>query len=304
MTDLEIIKTTIENSLQIIGKKMGKSDLLINRANLDSRYIISIKKIENYHLDSSKMEELENYRKALTFKTIKVLKISDLISKDIKTLSNTLTSNKNTSFFSNLFNEMVEIKRKLNDQIFDAKNLLEKFGNSSIDFNSVNLEKDEYEIQDFDLIYMGVKNNDFNFAYYDNMVNKYGKTDKSNIDVIHNGYTQRSFSFVLNKKLRKGESLDKNEEKIYFALINACNDNKLENNIYLFRYVSQEFINKYNIEFNRLNQSSIANAVFKFKKNLIDKNIKEKEKGFISSSCNLENNVFKSRDVLSFICNK
>ena len=130
------------------------------------------------------------------------------------------------------------------------------------------------------------------------ILKKYGKADKSNIEIIHNEYTQRCSSFDLNRKLRKGESLNKNENKIFNAINNTCNNNKLEENIILFRYVSQEFINKYNIDFNRLSQSSVSNAIFKFKKNVIDKKIKEREKGFISASCDLKANVFKSRDVL------
>ena len=277
---------------------MTKSSRLIYIANMWSRYITSIESGRSCYSESRKKEELEKLRKSVTFETIKALKIADLILKEINTCTNNLTNNKKSYWFSTLFNEVVEKKRKLNDQIFDAKSLKDKFGDKTIDFNSINFEEDEYVINKSDIINIGVEINDFNFAFYEKMKEGYGSTDKSNEDIIYNGYTQRSSSFELNKKLRKGESLDKNETKIYSAIINSCNNNKLKENKYLFRYVSQEFINKYNIKFDRLSQLSIANAIFKFKKNIIDKKIKEKEKGFISTSCDLENNVFKSRDVL------
>lgn len=298
MANLELIKTSLENSLQLIEQKMAKSSHLISRANIWPIYIDHIKKGENSFSESFKKKELERYRKSLTFETIKALKIADLIIKEINICINILTNNKKSYWFSTLFNEVVEKKRKLNEQIFDAKSLKDKFGDKTIDFNSINIEEDEYVITAYDIINIGNKIKDFNFAYYDGMKERYGNTDKSNKDIIHNGYTQRISSFELNKKLRKGESLDKNETKIYSAIINSCNNNKLKENIYLFRYVSQEFINKYNIKFDRLSQLSVANAIFKFKKNIIDKKIKEKENGFISTSCNLKNNVFKSRDVL------
>ena len=56
--------------------------------------------------------------------------------------------------------------------------------------------------------------------------------------------------------------------------------------------ISLKIINIY------LNKLSISNALFKFKKNIIDKNIKEKEYGFISSSCDTDKNAFSSRDIL------
>ena len=298
MENLELIKTSLENSLQLIEEKMKKSSFFISRADLSSRYISKIERGEHWYSESRKEEELERLRKELTFQTIKALKITDLILKEINNCNNTLTNNKKAFWFSTIFNKVVEKKRKLNDQIFDAKSLKDKFGDKKIDFNSINLEEDEYVIDKFNIISIGIKINDFEFAYYEDMTKKYGNTNKSNKDIIHNGYTQRCSSFELNKKLRKGESLDKNENNIYSAIINSCSNNKLQNNIYLFRFVSQEFINKYNIEFNRLSMSSVSNAILKFKRNLIDKKIKEKEKGFISSSCNLEKNVFKSRDVL------
>ena len=190
------------------------------------------------------------------------------------------------------------MKRKLDAQIFDAKNLQNKFGNKKIDFKSIVVEDDDYAIDDYDIIQIGTHINDFYHAKFRSLTEKYGKAEKSNMEIIHNEYTQRCSSFDLNRKLRKGKSLDKNEKKIYNAINNTCNNNKLEENIILFGYFSKEFIYKYNIEFNRLNQSSISNAIFKFKKDILDKKIKERDWGFISSSCDLKKNVFKSRDIL------
>ncbi len=221
-----------------------------------------------------------------------------MINKEIDSCTNILKNNKKTYWFSSLFNRVADIKNKLKDQIFDAKHLKDKFGNKNIDFKSVTLEENDYTIRDYDIVQMGITFNDFHFAFFNDLLNKYGKADQFNKVIINNEYTQRCSSFDLNRKLRKGESLNKNENKIFNAINNTCNNNKLEENIILFRYVSQEFINKYNIDFNRLSQSSVSNAIFKFKKNVIDKKIKEREKGFISASCDLKANVFKSRDVL------
>jgi len=298
MVDLEIIKTSLENSFTLMEQKMGKSSRLISIAKDHSQYIPFIEGGGYGYSESKKKEELKRLRNNVTFKTIKAIKIADLILKEIDACINILRNNKKASWFSSLFHKVVEMKRKLNDQIFDAKSLKDKFGNKNINFRTIDLEEDEYEITRWDIIRMGTNYNDFNFAYYNDLMKKYGKADKSNMEIIHNEYTQRCSSFDLNRKLRKGNSLNKNENKVFSAINNTCNNNKLEENIYLFRYVSQEFINKYNIEFNRLSRPSIAEAIFKFKKNVIEKNIKEKDCGFISSSCDLEENVFKSRDVL------
>ena len=298
MEDLELIKISLENSLELVEQKMKKSSSLISSANNTSQYIPFIEDGGYGYSEPKKKEELRRLRNSVTFSTIKAIKIEGLILKEINTCINTIKINKKAYWFSSLFNRVADIKWELNEQIFDAKSLKDKFGNKKIDFKSIALEDDEYAINEWDIIRMGTKVNDFYFTYFSHLTEKYGKADKSDMEIIHNEYTQRCSSFNLNRKLRKGESLDKNENKIYNAINNTCNKNKLDENIILFRYVSQEFINKYNIEFNRLSQSSVSNAIFKFKKNVIDKEIKERENGFISSSCNLKENVFKSRNVL------
>ena len=276
---------------------MYKSSQNVHMADIWSRYIKS--KRENSSIsESEKKKDLERLRNELTFYTIKALKIADIILKEINDCINILNNNKNAYWYSSLFNRAVEMKSKLNDQIFDAKSLKDKFGDQNIDFKDINLEEYEYTINEYDIIEMGIHIKNYNFSYFESTKEQYGKADKYDIDIIHDGYTQRCSSFDLNRKLRKGESLKKDENKIYSAIINTCNNNRLDENKYLFRYVSQEFINKYNIEFDRLSQSSISNAILKFKKNIIDKKIKERESGFISSSCSLDKNVFKSRDVL------
>ena len=298
MEDLELIKISLENSLELVEQKMNKSSHLITLAKETSKYIPFIENGGYGYSEPKKKEELKRLRDSVTFSTIKAIKIADLILKEINTYINTIKNNKKAYWFSSLFNRVAEMKRKLDDQIFDAKNLKDKYGNKKIEFKSIVLEDDEYAINGWDIFRMGTNVNDFYPTYFGHLTEKYGKADKSNMEIIHNEYIQRCTSFDLNRKLRKGESLNKNENKIYNAINNACSNNKLKENIILFRYVSQEFINKYNIEFNRLSQSSISNAIFKFKKNVIDKEIKEKENGFISSSCDLKENVFKSRDVL------
>ena len=298
MTDIELIKISLENSLDLIEQKMKKSSRLITNANETSKYIPFIEGGGYGYSKSKKKEELKRLRDSVTFSTIKAIKIADLILKEINTCINTIKNNKKAYWFSSLFNRVAEMKRQLDDKIFDAKSLKDKYGNKKIDFKSIVLEDDEYAIDRWDIMRMGTDINDFYPEYFEDLTEKYGKADKSNIEIIHNEYTQRCSSFDLNRKLRKGESLNKNENKIFNAINNTCNNNKLEENIILFRYVSQEFINKYNIDFNRLSQSSVSNAIFKFKKNVIDKKIKEREKGFISTSCDLKANVFKSRDVL------
>ena len=297
MSDLELTKISLENTLLFLEQKMYKSSQSVNLEDIWSRYI----QHEKGRSDCSEVEKnrnLERFRNQLTIYAIKALKIADFILKKINDCIKTLKSNKNAYWYPSLFNKFVEMKSKLNDQIFDAKSLKDKFGNKNMDFKQINLEEDEIEINQCDIIAMGIDFNDYHFSYFPNMKKKYGKADEYNIDIIHNGYTQRCSSFDLNKKLRKGQLLNKNENEIYLAINNACSDNSLKENKYLFRYVSQEFINKYNIEFNRLSQSSISNAIFKFKNNVIDKKIKEKDNGFISSSCDIIKNVFKSRDVL------
>jgi hypothetical protein len=164
---------------------------------------------------------LKKLRNCVIFSTIKARKIVDLILKEINICINTLKNNKNVYWFSSLFNRVVEMKRKLNDQIFDSRSLNEKFGNKNIDVKSVVLDEDEYEFDDFDIIRMGIQINDFHFAYFPNLKEKYGKADKSNMEIIHNGYTQRCSSFDLNRKLRKGQPLDDNENAIYSAIKNV-----------------------------------------------------------------------------------
>ena len=245
--------------------------------------------------NKKRIEELKN---ELTIYAIKALKIADLILNEINDCINILQNNKNTYWYSSLFNRVVEMKKQLNNKIFDAKSLKDKFGNNNISFKDISLDEDEYTITGYNLISIGIDLNDYNFANFENMAKKYGKIAKSSMDIIHNGYTQRCSSFDLNRKLRKGRLLDNNENIIYSAINSACNNNILEENKYLFRFVDQEFIKKYNIEFHRLSKLSISNALFKFKKNIIDKKIREKESGFISSSCDINKNVFRSRDIL------
>ena len=132
MENLELIKTSLENSLQLIEEKMKKSSFFISRADLSSRYISKIERGEHWYSESRKEEELERLRKELTFQTIKALKITDLILKEINNCNNTLTNNKKAFWFSTIFNKVVEKKRKLNDQIFDAKSLKDKFGDKKI----------------------------------------------------------------------------------------------------------------------------------------------------------------------------
>ena len=162
-----------------------------------------------------------------------------MINKEIDSCTNILKNNKKTYWFSSLFNRVADIKNKLKDQIFDAKHLKDKFGNKNIDFKSVTLEEDYYTIRDYDIVQMGITFNDFHFAFFNDLLNKYGKAGQSNIVIINNEYTQRCSSFDLNRKLRKSQLLDKNENKVYSAINNACYNNKLNENIYLFRYVSQ-----------------------------------------------------------------
>ena len=297
MSNLESIKISLKNSFVLIEHKMAKLNSNVGLADVWSRYI----KAERNNCSVSEAEKkkrIEGFKNQLTIYAIKALKISDLILNEINDCINTLQNNKNTCWYSSLFNRVVEMKKELNNKIFDAKSLKDKFGNNNIAFKDINLDEDEYTNKWYDLVSIGIDLNDYHYADFEKMSKKYGNVTKSNMDIIHNGYTQRCSSFDLNRKLRKGQLLDSKEIKIYSAINSACNNNKLEKNIYLFRFVDQEFIKKYNIEFNRLSKISISNALFKFKNNIIDKNIKEKESGFISSSCDINKNVFRSRDIL------
>ena len=299
MSNLDLIRISLENLLYLIELKLDKTAYNVSRADLWARYIQAEKeRVYPTESESKKKKELERLRKELTLYTIKALKIADIILNDINNCMNILNNNRNAYWHSTLFNRFVEIKSKLDNHKFDAKSLKDKFGDNNIDFKNINLEEDDYTINEYDLIKMGIHFKDYSSSYFDDLKQQYGRTDEANKDIIQNGYTQRCSSFDLNRKLRNGQSLKKDENKIYSAIINACNNNKLNENKYFFRYVSQEFINKYNVKFDRLNQISISNAIYKFKKNIIDKNIKEKESGLISSSCDIYKNVFKSRDVL------
>ena len=120
---------------------------------------------------------MKKLRNCVIFSTIKARKIVDLILKEINICINTLKNNKKAYWFSSLFYKVVEMKRKLNNQIFDAKSLKNKFGNKKIDFKSIILEEDEYIINDFNIIQMGIHFNDFHFAYFENLTKKYGKAD-------------------------------------------------------------------------------------------------------------------------------
>ena len=204
MTDLEIIKISLENSLEIIGQKMNKSSNLISNAKMLSKYIPFIESGGYGYSESKKKEELERLRNEVTFHIIKAMKIIELIHEEINPCINILQNNKKAFWYSSLFNKITEIKKKLNDQIFDGTSLKNKFGNKNINFKNIILEEDEYEIDEFNIIGMGINLNDFHFAFFDNLREKYGKSEKSNIEIIDNEYTQRSSSFDLNRKLRKG----------------------------------------------------------------------------------------------------
>ena len=297
MSNLGSIKISLENSFVLIEHKMAKLNSNVQLADIWSRYI-KAKRNNCSGSEAENKKKIEDLKNELTIYAIKALKISDLILNEINDCINTLQNNKNTCWYSSLFNRVVEMKKELNNKIFDAKSLKDKFGNNKIAFKDINLDEDEYTYKWYNLVSIGIDFDDYDYADFEKMSKKYGNVTKSNMDIIHNGYTQRCSSFDLNRKLRKGQLLDSKEIKIFSAINSACNNNKLEKNIYLFRFVDQEFIKKYNIEFNRLSKISISNALFKFKNNIIDKNIKEKESGFISSSCDINKNVFRSRDIL------
>ena len=142
---------------------------------------------------------MKKLRNCVIFSTIKARKIVDLILKEINICINTLKNNKKAYWFSSLFYKVVEMKRKLNNQIFDAKSLKNKFGNKKIDFKSIVVEDDDYAIDDYDIIQIGTHINDFYHAKFRSLTEKYGKAEKSNMEIIHNEYTQRCSSFDLNR---------------------------------------------------------------------------------------------------------
>ena len=65
------------------------------------------------------------------------------------------------------------MKRKLNNQIFDAKSLKDKFGNKNIDLERINLEEDEYTMNQFDITSMGINFNDYHFSFFEYMKKDY-----------------------------------------------------------------------------------------------------------------------------------
>ena len=113
MVDLEIIKTSLENSFTLMEQKMGKSSRLISIANDVSKYIPFIEGGGYGYSESKKKEELKRLRNNVTFKTIKAIKIADLILKEIDTCINILRNNKKAYWFSSLFNKVVEMKREI-----------------------------------------------------------------------------------------------------------------------------------------------------------------------------------------------
>ena len=137
MTEFDSIKISIENSLLLIKQKMEKSFNLIQTANMLSKYIPFIEGGGYGYSQSEKKCELKRLRKSVTIYTVTALKIAELISKEINNLVYTLSNNKNAYWHSSLFNKVAQIKSELNNQIFDAKSLNEKFGDKSISFNSI-----------------------------------------------------------------------------------------------------------------------------------------------------------------------
>ena len=123
MEDLDFIKISLEYSLELVEQKMEKSSYLITEANETSKYISFIENGGYGYSKSKKKEQLKRLRDSVTFSTIKAIKIADLILKEINACINTIKNNKKAYWFSSLFNRVAEMKRKLDDQIFDAKNL-------------------------------------------------------------------------------------------------------------------------------------------------------------------------------------
>ena len=234
MSNLESIKISLENSFLLIEHKMGKLNTKVDLANIWSIYIKDRR--NNCSISEAENEKIiQGYKNQLTICAIEALKIADLIINEINDCINILQNNKNTYCYSSLFNRIVEMKKELNNKIFDAKSLKDKFGNNNIAFKDINLDEDEYTFKWYDLVSMGKDLNDYHYADFEKMSKKYGNVTKSNMDIIHNGYTQRCSSFDLNRKLRKGQLLDSNENVIYSAINSACNNNKLEDNKYLFK---------------------------------------------------------------------
>jgi len=68
---------------------------------------------------------------------------------EINTCTNILKNNKKAYWYSSLINRVIEMERKLNEHIYYAKNLKDKFANQNIDFKNIVLEENEYAIEDY-----------------------------------------------------------------------------------------------------------------------------------------------------------
>ena len=151
MSNLGSIKISLKNSFVLIEHKMAKLNSNVQLADIWSRYI----KAERNNCSVSEAEKkkrIEGFKNQLTIYAIKALKISDLILNEINDCINTLQNNKNTCWYSSLFNRVVEMKKELNNKIFDAKSLKNKFGNNNIAFKDINLDEDEYTFKWYDLV--------------------------------------------------------------------------------------------------------------------------------------------------------
>ena len=121
--------------------------------------------------------------------------------------------------------------------------------------------------------------------------------NKEEKEILYKYYIGTKRSWILNTKLRKGQELTSQEQKVFNILKNICYENRCGKNCILKRFVDLNFLSQYDITFDKYDENSARNALKKIKNNLVyNTDIVRIEKGFMSAS--YEKNGFSDREVL------
>ncbi len=137
------------------------------------------------------------------------------------------------------------------------------------------------------VVYEKISNEQLKQLYSKQNINTKNERIVNNQDT---GYVQTINSFEINSKLRNNQKLSEKEKETVKALDNLIKNNKLPNNIMLYRNVSNNFLESH---FGQLPQKASIKDTVKYLKNKKVKSIKDK--GYCSTSAIEEKNVFKSR---------
>jgi len=118
---------------------------------------------------------------------------------------------------------------------------------------------------------------------------------KKEKEILNQYYLGTKKSWILNNKLRNGQNLSNEEQKVFNILKVICYENRCGKNCILKRMVDLNFLSQYDITFDKYDENSARRALEKIKNNLIYNKVRT-EKGFMSASYG--KNGFSDREIL------